>query len=180
MSSFGYGLFNGYGSNINTVLIICAVIGLVLGIVLLVTFLPAKNRGRYGGSAKWLYDFLNFNKYWVSSLVKILHIIVATVCFLGGFICLFILPIAGLALIIGGLLYRLVLELLMVIISIRENVSQINDTLTNMSKPSYTPSPIQPIPTPVQYAAPSPITCNNCGTVNEPGTKFCHKCGTQF
>ncbi len=164
-----------YGSwqTVNTITIVLGIMGLVLGIVLLFAFLPAKNRGRYTGGVKWLYDFLNFNKYWLSSIIKVLYIASTVVCVLGGFICLFIMPTTGLIMLVSAIGVRLVYELIMVMLSIRENTAQLNDTMLRFTGGA-----------PVQsqgFAPPSqpnmPAVCPNCGTQNAPGSAFCVKCG---
>ncbi len=177
---FDYGYDFGYSpfQTMNTVVIILAVIGLILGIVLLFVFLPAKNRGRYTGGAKWLYDFLNFNRYWLSSIIKVLYIAGTVVCVLGGFICLFISPLTGLIMLVSAVVVRLVYELIMVMLSIRENTAQLNDTMLRMAGGQ----PVQPyVPAaPVMPSAPAPSTCSNCGAENAPGSAFCIKCGSKL
>jgi hypothetical protein len=55
---------------------------------------------------------------------------VLTVCILGGFICLFIPPhYTGLILWAMAIIYRILLELIMVTLSIRDNGSQIADSM---------------------------------------------------
>ena len=155
---------------IPTILIVTAVIGLIFGIVLLVVFLPAKNRGKYGGAAKWFYDFLNFHKFWISGLVKILNVMVLTVCILGGFICLFIPPhYTGLILWAMAIIYRILLELIMVTLSIRDNVSQIADAMFKNNGQQIPPA--KPNPEGIK-------TCSACGTPADPDSKFCMKCGS--
>ncbi len=176
----------GYSSAVGVIIPVLAVLGLVLGIVLLVVFLPAKNRGRYTGGAKWLYDFLNFNKYWLSSIIKVLYIAATVVCVLGGFICLFIQPLMGLSMIVSVVVVRLIYELIMVLLSIRENTAQLNDNMLRMSGAPQPPQnqgfASQPVP-PVPYSvpnAPEPVECPSCGTINAPGSAFCIKCGTKL
>lgn len=176
------------------------VLGLILGIVLLFVFLPAKNKTRYRGAAKWLYDFLNFNQFWLSSIIKVLFIAAATACLLGGFITLFIQPLAGLTLMLSTVVVRLIYELIMLLLSIRENTAQINDAAQHIARqmgapvsspvPPAAPSmpaqaPPMPQSTPVQAppaepVAPAQPVCPNCGSVNAPGSAFCISCGTKL
>lgn len=171
-----YGSLFGTVSSISTVIVVCAVLGLILGIVLLFVFLPAKNRGKYQGAAKWFYDFLNFHKYWITSLIKVINIVIAVVCLLGGFICLFIQPLVGLGLIIGYVLYRMLLEIIMVTLNIRDNVSSIDDKLSRMGLPGGSPE-IGNAPDAMGFAPAAPKVCPNCGSPVDPGTKFCMRCG---
>ena len=167
---FRYGFdLGGFGA-MGIVLAVCAILGLIAGIVMLAVFLPSKNRGRYRGAAGWLYDFLNFNKYWITALLKLLNIILAVVCLLGGFICLFIQPIVGLGLMVGYIIYRMLLELVMVTLNIRDNVSNIDDKLSRLGLPGIAPPP-------ANAAAPR-NACPNCGSPVQPGTRFCMKCGS--
>ena len=201
---FGYG-FNPFGgiAAVGVVLTVCSVLGLILGIVLLVVFLPAKNRGKYQGAASWFYDFLNFNKFWITWMLKLLNIIIATVCLLGGFITLFIQPLTGLGLMLGYVVYRMLLELVMVTLNIQTNVSNIDDKLsrlgyTNAPPPiapappsAYTAAPAAPVfpaytasasapSTPVPPAQPQYNVCQKCGSLVAPGSSFCMKCGASI
>ncbi len=174
---YGYDYYSSF-QTMNTITIVLAIIGLILGIVLLFVFLPAKNRGRYTGGAKWLYDFLNFNRYWLSSIIKVLYIAATVVCVLGGFICLFITPLTGLIMLVSAVAVRLVYELIMVLLSIRENTAQLNDTMLRMS--GGLPVQNQGYVPPAPMNVPAPLTCANCGAENAPGSAFCIKCGSKL
>ena len=175
--------FYGYGAaaSSGTIMLVLGILGLILGIVLLFVFLPARNRGRYTGGAKWLYDFLNFNKYWLSSIIKVFYIAATVVCVLGGFICLFIVPLMGLIMIVSAIGIRLIYELIMVLLSIRENTAQLNDTMLRMAggapaqNQGYAPQAAPYVP-----SAPAPLICSNCGAENAPGSAFCIKCGNKL
>lgn len=123
-----------YNNNMVTIARIIGVtafIGLIAGIVALFLFLPEKNREKYKGFLKYLYDFLNFDKFWFISIIKVLFISLATACILGGFICLFINFLTGLGIMLAGIMIRITLEVTMVIMNIGNNVSQINDKLSD-------------------------------------------------
>lgn len=192
--------FFGYGA-IGTVLLVFLIIGIILAFVLVVVFLPARNRGRYIGAAKWFYDFLNFNKFWISSIIKIIFIVISTVCFAGGLIVLFMEPTIGLILIVYGIIMRLLLELTMLIMSIRDNVSQINDTLNETLRFGRPVPPIQPQYTQPQYTQPqqaskqpTPVPpqvesvqnedsiklCPHCNKTNRASVNYCLQCGTKL
>jgi len=153
-----------------TIVIVCAVVGLIGGIALLAAFLPASNRGRFFGFTKWLYNFLNFNSFWITTLVKLLNIIILTICFLGGLIILFIVPTLGLILFVAGVIFRILLELTMVTLSIHSNVSNIDSKLSNLTTSSNT----------TQRTPQNESVCTSCGTVNPPGTRFCMTCGKEL
>lgn len=181
---FSYDYYpSGYGS-IPTILLVCAILGLILGIVLLAVFLPASKRGRYFGATRWLYDFLNFNSFWITTLLKIINIIIITVGVLGGFICLFIYPLFGLILFAGVIVYRIALELIMVMLSIQNNVSSIDDKLSRLcGTANETPIVAPPYNGAQPYSGAQPVqnaACPSCGNLNPPGSKFCMRCGRQL
>ncbi len=131
-------MFYSYGYNSGAITVVLAVtlfIGLIVGIIALFSFLPKKNAGKYDGFTKYLYDFLNFDKYWFISIVKVLFIALATMCLLGGFIVLFINFLTGLGLILSGIIIRITTELTMVLMNIGNNVSQIKDEVTKNQQP---------------------------------------------
>ncbi len=158
-------------SSIPTILLVCAILGLILGIVLLAVFLPASKRGRYSGAAKWFYDFLNFHSFWITTLLKVINIVIITVGILGGLICLFIEPRITLILFAAVIVYRITLELIMVMLSIQSNVSSIDSKLSRLLPASTAPAEAPP----VQNAV-----CPSCGSVYPLGTRFCMKCGKQL
>ena len=180
MMGFGYG-YNPFAAfeAVGVVLGICLFLGLILGIVLLVVFLPARKRGKYSGAASWFYDFLNFNKYWITWLLKLFNIILAVVCLLGGFISLFIQPLLGLGLMIAYVIIRVMLEFSMVTLNIRDNVSSIDEKLSRMGNPGAVPQTGFTAPTPpAASAAPAPNVCPKCGSPVKPGSHFCMACGS--
>jgi len=142
-------------------------------------FLPAKYKGRYTGAAKWFYDFFNFHTYWVTGLIKVLFITMAFTCFVGGFISLFISFTQGISLILAGVVLRIVYELIMIMLSIKENTAHIDDTLTRMAgttapyPPPSAPQSAPAIPSPQS----TPSLCAHCGAPYESGANFCTKCG---
>ena len=179
---------------IGIILIATGVVGLLTGIILAAVFLPARNRGKYTGAAKWFYDFLNFNKYWISSIVKVIFIILTVMGVLGGLIILFIEPMIGLPMILGTIGLRLLFEMMVLFISMRDNLAQINDTLSaklrgdenaapgNTAGAVVPPAPREPItPTPAPPAAPKAPQgtrkCANCGKVSGRENDYCPGCG---
>lgn len=119
----------GLGGAIPIVLLVTGIIGLIAGVAALFVFLPKKNKDSYSGFLKYLYDFFNFDKFWFISVFKVLFIALAFMCFVGGFICLFINFLTGLGVIIAGVLFRLISEVTMIIMNIGNNVSQINEKM---------------------------------------------------
>jgi len=124
---------------ISIVLLITGIIGLIAGIVALFIFLPKKNRYRYNGFLKYLYDFFNFDIYWFISVFKVLFIALAFMCVVGGAICLFIHFLSGLGIILAGVLFRLLSEVTMIIMNIGHNVSEINTKIAKPKPPQKTP-----------------------------------------
>jgi|SaaInlStandDraft_3_1057020.scaffolds.fasta_scaffold140043_1 hypothetical protein len=130
-SSFG-------GGAIPVILIVTGIIGLIAGVVALFLFLPKKKKYSYSGILKYLYDFLNFDKFWFVSVFKVLFISLTFMCLIGGFICLFIHFLTGLGIIFAGVIFRLLSEVTMIIMNIGNNVSQINDKLEATSNEATT------------------------------------------
>jgi hypothetical protein len=87
--------------------------------------------------------------------------------------------------IVSAVVVRLVYELIMVLLSIRENTAQLNDNILRMSGPPQSQGFAPPVPpvfpaAPAESSAPAPIQCPGCGTPNAPGSAFCIKCGTKL
>ena len=110
--------------------IISAVAALGGGIALYFTVFANKNDGKYKGFMAWLYDFVKFKKLYITTILKVTYLIAAifltlysftliSVSFLG-----FILTIT-----LGNLLLRVGYEFSLVLLSIHENVAEINSKL---------------------------------------------------
>ena len=103
------------------------VLALVGGIVLYFTVFANKNEGKYKGFMAWLYDFVKFKKLYITTVLKITYMVLALFMTLNSFASIgsnfvgFLLTIT-----LGNLFLRVMYEFSLVILSIHENVSEIN------------------------------------------------------
>ena len=113
--------------------IILAVIG---GIVLYFTFLSKKNENKFKGFVAWMYDFLTFKKMLAENLLKILYLVFAIFITLFSFALIGVNFLAFLGyLVIGNVLARLTYELMLVILVICRNTTEIaKNTKTEINK----------------------------------------------
>jgi len=125
-SSFGSGM--GTGALIWT--IVSLVLALVGGIVLYFTVFANKNEEKYKGFMAWLYDFIKFKKLYITTVLKVSYLVGAI------FLTLYSFALIGssflaflLTLIVGNLVLRMIYEFSLVLLSIHENVSEINKKL---------------------------------------------------
>ena len=107
--------------------IISAVVALIGGIVLYFTVFANKNENKYKGFMGWLYDFVKFKKLYITSILKISYMVLAI------FLTLYSFTLIGvdfimflLTLVLGNLVLRLAYEFSLVLLSIHENVAEIN------------------------------------------------------
>ena len=79
-----YDYYGYYGSpmsrfvNGTVLLAAAAVLAVIAGVVLFLTFLTKKHEGKYHGFRGKLYNFLNFNRFYAESIVRFLYLL--TVC----------------------------------------------------------------------------------------------------
>lgn len=114
-------------------LIGAAILAVIVGVVLFVTFMSKKHEGKHRGFLEKVYNFLNFNRFYAENLVRLLYVIAVCVLVLVG-IALMLLGLdahasaifwmgAGL-LVLGNLAARICCELVMMfIILCRKTVS---------------------------------------------------------
>lgn len=114
-------------------LIGAAILAMIVGVVLFVTFMSKKHEGKHQGFLEKVYNFLNFNRFYAENLVRLLYVIAVCVLVLVG-IALMLLGLdahasaifwmgAGL-LVLGNLAARICCELVMMfIILCRKTVS---------------------------------------------------------
>ena len=114
-------------------LIGAAILAVIVGVVLFVTFMSKKHEGKHQGFLEKVYNFLNFNRFYAENIVRLLYVIAVCVLVLVG-IALMLLGLdahasaifwmgAGL-LVLGNLAARICCELVMMfIILCRKTVS---------------------------------------------------------
>lgn len=134
-SSYNYGLDSSLGNsssifNLESAgiwVIISFVVALVGGICLYFTVFSDKNENNYKGFMAKLYEFIKFKKMYITTILKVSYLILAIFITLSSF-SLISTSFVGflLTLLFGNLMLRIVYEFSLVLLSIHENVSQIN------------------------------------------------------
>ena len=115
--------------------IIAAVIAVIGGIALYFTFLSKKNEGKYTGFLGWMYDFLTFKKLVIENILKILYLIAAIFITLSSFAVISSSFLGFLCyLVIGNVLVRVGYEMLLVILVICRNTTEMNKKLGSDKK----------------------------------------------
>ena len=118
-----------------TWMIISLVLAIVGGIVAYIMFIAKKNKGEYTGFVAWLHDFLNFKKYLIELILKVTYAIFAIYITLSSFSFISVsIAYFFLYLVFGNVLLRLLYELIMFIITIVNNTTEINKKLGNSKK----------------------------------------------
>ncbi len=124
---YGYSSPSLFSSDSSVWIIISIVVAIVGGICLYFTVFSDNNEGKYTGFMAKLYEFVKFKKMYITTILKVSYLIVAIYLTLSSFalistnFLLFLLTLIG-----GNLLLRIVYEFSLVLLSIQENVSEIN------------------------------------------------------
>ncbi len=124
--SYGRSVYHSamYMDNASIFIFLLSIIG---GIVLYFSFCSKANKDRYTGFLKQLYDFLTFKSLFLSMFLKIIYYILAIFLTLSGIYMLISNFLAGISIIIfGNIGARISLEFLLILISIHDNVVEIN------------------------------------------------------
>ena len=129
----GYGVTTtgSYGAGMGTGAMIWTIVSLILaligGIVLYFTVFANKNEEKYKGFMAWLYDFIKFKKLYITTVLKISYLVGAIFLTLFSFALISVSFVSFLlTLTLGNLLLRMVYEFSLVLLSIHENVAEIN------------------------------------------------------
>jgi len=114
----------------NTWLIISAVLAIVGGIVAYILFISKKNKVEYSGFVKWLHDFLNFKKFFIEMVLKVLYVICAIYITLSSFSYISVsVATFFLYLILGNIIVRVAFETTLMFLTLVKNTSEINDKM---------------------------------------------------
>ena len=128
VDSYDYGVTNPIGFNANSVwIIISLVVAIIGGICLYFTVFSDKNERKYQGFMSKLYDYVKFKKMYITVILKVSYLVLAIYLTLVSFTAIstsFLVFL--LILIFGNLILRLIYEFSLVLLSIQENVSEIN------------------------------------------------------
>ena len=127
---YGYGTPTVYGGVDGTWMIISLVLAIVGGIVAYIMFISKKNNGEYTGFVAWLHEFLNFKKHFIELILKVTYAIFAIYITLSSFSYISVsIAYFFLYLVFGNVILRLVYELVMFMITIVNNTTEINKKL---------------------------------------------------
>lgn len=107
------------------------VISLIVAVLVFFLFLSKRNEGKFIGFAGWLYDFLHFKKLAVEGILKILYITMALYITIMSFTVISVNFGTFLAMLIGGnLALRIIYELMLVLLIVCKNTSEINKKMS--------------------------------------------------
>lgn len=110
--------------------IIAFIIAIAATVCLFVVFLNKNNEKKFSGFLGWLYNFLNFKVFTIELILKVTYVCLAIYLTLSSFALIGTSFMAFLICIIGGnIALRVTYELLMLLVSICTNVSEINKKL---------------------------------------------------
>ncbi len=112
------------------------VLSIIAAVLLAAVFLPKSKKDTYTGFLKDLYEFLHFTKFWLPSLGKFIYLFIFCNAIIGGLYTMFAVNFfAGLGIMIGTpLVARLVIEGLLVLFSIRDELTRIRQNLEKDDK----------------------------------------------
>lgn len=128
-----YSYYYGY-SNAATAMVIGVMVAIILGVVLYFTFLSKKNEGKFTGAKEKIYNFLNFNKFYLEEISKLLYAVMTSVVTVLGIILLFVnFPVGFMLLVIGNIVLRITYEAVMMFIVLCRNTVSIDKKLENIS-----------------------------------------------
>ena len=136
MYTYGYNypsVASSAGSS-STVLAVTTIVALVVAIIgsvlLFVLFLKKDNENKFTGITNWLYNFLQFNKLTIETILKFTYLFLAIFLTVFSFGLIAESFVAFLfVLVLGNLTLRVTYELIMVQILIHRNVREINEKL---------------------------------------------------
>lgn len=163
-----YSSYNPYSAmdtleNVRTGAIVALIIALIGAIALTIYFV---NRKRYENSVwspvkNWFFRLVNFDMYIFSVFAKFLYLFVTILVIIMSFVVMFqedgFLP-GLLILILGPIVVRVVNELTYILFAMRDQLSSVNRTLTDIKqgKGAEMPTAYAAPATPVRPAAPAP------------------------
>ena len=118
-----------------TISIIIAIIG---GIAAYILFISKKNDNN-NRFVKWLHDFLNFKTFFLEVALKVLYTVTAIYITLGSFSFIRISVAAFfLVLILGNIIARIAYEMVLMLVTLVNNTTEINEKLGNSPKKEKT------------------------------------------
>lgn len=108
---------------------ISAILALVGGIVIYFLFVAVKSE-KYTGFVAWLHEFLNFKKFFMNMVLKILYIITTIFITLSSFSFISVsVATFFLWLILGNIINRVAYEFILMFLTLVNNTTEINKKL---------------------------------------------------
>ena len=128
VDSYDYGITKPVSFNESSIwIIISLVVAIIGGICLYFTVFSDKNERKYQGFMSKLYDYVKFKKMYITVILKVSYLVLAIYLTLVSFTAISTSFLAFLLILIfGNLILRLIYEFSLVLLSIQENVSEIN------------------------------------------------------
>lgn len=128
VDSYDYGITKPVSFNESSIwIIISLVVAIIGGICLYFTVFSDKNERKYQGFMSKLYDYVKFKKMYITVILKVSYLVFAIYLTLVSFTVISTSFLAFLLILIfGNLILRLIYEFSLVLLSIQENVSEIN------------------------------------------------------
>lgn len=136
--NYDYGYGYNYGaqqSNPLMGILIAGAIGTILGLAIFFFVLPKKNEKKYTGFRKKIFDFFNFNKFYLEDIVKLIYVMSALAVTAIGIYLLFSSFVSGiLVLVIGNIALRLSCELITMFAILCKKTVSVDRKMDKVSK----------------------------------------------
>lgn len=131
--SQSYGYY--YSSNLEAVGV-AILVAMILAVVFYFTFLSKKNEGKFKGFAAKVYNFFNFNKFYVEDVLRLIYVVSVAFLLVVSLAVLFSASfIAGLLLLVlGNVALRIGYELIMMFIILCRKTVSVDKRLEKIGK----------------------------------------------
>jgi len=123
-------------------MIISAILALVVGIVVYFVFIAKPYKKGENKFVEWLHNFLNFKTFFIEMVLKTLYVIttvfitLSSFCFIGASVATFFLW-----LILGNIINRVVFELILMMLTLVNNTTEINKKIAAPKKDTVKSTP---------------------------------------
>ena len=131
--SQSYGYY--YSSNLEAVGV-AILVAMILAVVFYFTFLNKKNEGKFKGFAAKVYNFFNFNKFYVEDVLRLIYVISVALLLVVSLAVIFSASFIGglLLLVLGNVAMRIGYELIMMFIILCRKTVSVDKRLEKISK----------------------------------------------
>ena len=118
----------GMASNVGWIVLF----SLIAGVLIYFLFMGKRNENKFTGFLGWMYDFLHFKKLAVEGILKILYITSALYITIMSFSMISVNFLGFLGFLVGGnVLVRIGYELMLVLLIVCKNTSEINKKMSD-------------------------------------------------